>query len=73
MHEYVFRSKKDVMRYLQTGDIRSCAVRPTKRDPYSTMKDDSVSLHLLDLRPVFPVKSILATCLIPPVLHVTAF
>ncbi|PHU28246.1 hypothetical protein BC332_00339 [Capsicum chinense] len=43
MHEYVFRSKKDVMRYLQTGDIRSCAVRPTKRDPYSTMKDDSPS------------------------------
>ncbi|PHT58053.1 hypothetical protein CQW23_00416 [Capsicum baccatum] len=45
MHEYVFRSKKDVMRYLQTGDIRSCAVRPTKRDPYSTMKDDSPSTH----------------------------
>ncbi|XP_016567388.2 uncharacterized protein LOC107865699 [Capsicum annuum] len=45
MHEYVFRSKKDVMRYLQTGDIRSCAVRPTKRDPYSTMKDDSPSNH----------------------------
>ncbi|XP_006358896.1 uncharacterized protein [Solanum tuberosum] len=42
---YVFRSKKDVMRYLQTGDIRSCAVKPTKRDPGSTMKDSSPSTH----------------------------
>ncbi|XP_060207103.1 uncharacterized protein LOC132634936 isoform X1 [Lycium barbarum] len=45
VHGYVFRSKKDVMRYLQTGDIRSCAMRPTKRDPDSTMKDDSPSTH----------------------------
>ncbi|MCD7460860.1 hypothetical protein HAX54_044623, partial [Datura stramonium] len=43
VHGYVFRSKKDVMRYLQTGDIRSCAMRPTKRDPHSTMKDNSPS------------------------------
>ncbi|KAK4365345.1 hypothetical protein RND71_016703 [Anisodus tanguticus] len=45
VHGYVFRSKKDVMRYLQTGDIRSCAIRPTKRDPDSTMKDNSASTH----------------------------
>ncbi|KAJ8526897.1 hypothetical protein K7X08_029374 [Anisodus acutangulus] len=45
VHGYVFRSKKDVMRYLQTGDIRSCAMRPTKRDPGSTMKDNSPSTH----------------------------
>nr|XP_010325420.1 uncharacterized protein LOC101264354 isoform X2 [Solanum lycopersicum] len=45
VHGYVFRSKKDVMRYLQTGDIRSCAVKPTKRDPGSTMKDNSPSTH----------------------------
>jgi len=70
---YVFRSKKDVMRYLQTGDIRSCAVKPTKRDPGSTMKDSSVSLHLLDLSPVFPIKSICAICSITPVIHVTDF
>lgn len=61
------------MRYLQTGDIRSCAVKPTKRDPGSTMKDNSVSLHLLDLPPVFPIKSICAICSITPVIHVTAF
>ncbi|XP_055821477.1 uncharacterized protein LOC129890012 isoform X2 [Solanum dulcamara] len=45
VHGYVFRSKKDVMRYLQTGDIRSCAVKPTKRNPDSAMKDNSPSTH----------------------------
>ncbi|XP_027340643.1 methyl-CpG-binding domain-containing protein 13-like isoform X3 [Abrus precatorius] len=28
---YVFRSKKDVLRYLESGDIRSCAFRPSRR------------------------------------------
>ncbi|CAJ1937481.1 unnamed protein product [Sphenostylis stenocarpa] len=28
---YVFRSKKDVLRYLESGDIRSCAFKPSKR------------------------------------------
>ncbi|XP_009782391.1 uncharacterized protein [Nicotiana sylvestris] len=43
VHGYVFRSKKDVMRYLQTGDISRCAMRPTKRDPDSEMKGNSPS------------------------------
>ncbi|XP_073027615.1 uncharacterized protein [Primulina eburnea] len=30
---YVFRSKKDVMRYLETNDIGSCAVTPKRREP----------------------------------------
>uniref|UniRef100_A0A0V0J1C0 Putative ovule protein n=1 Tax=Solanum chacoense TaxID=4108 RepID=A0A0V0J1C0_SOLCH len=38
---YVFRSKKDVFRYLQTGDISSCAIRPVKRDLDATMKESS--------------------------------
>lgn len=28
---YVFRSKKDVMRFLESGDIRSCAFKPSRR------------------------------------------
>ncbi|KAE9597740.1 putative DNA-binding domain-containing protein [Lupinus albus] len=28
---YVFRSKKDVLRYLESGDIRTCAFRPSRR------------------------------------------
>ncbi|XP_052731083.1 uncharacterized protein LOC108347408 isoform X2 [Vigna angularis] len=28
---YVFRSKKDVLRYLASGDIRSCAFKPSRR------------------------------------------
>ncbi|XP_027921646.1 methyl-CpG-binding domain-containing protein 13-like isoform X2 [Vigna unguiculata] len=28
---YVFRSKKDVQRYLKSGDIRSCAFKPSRR------------------------------------------
>ncbi|KAH1235587.1 Methyl-CpG-binding domain-containing protein 13 [Glycine max] len=28
---YVFRSKKDVLRYLESGDIRSCAFKPSRR------------------------------------------
>ncbi|KAL6536429.1 hypothetical protein OROGR_013001 [Orobanche gracilis] len=28
---YVFRSKLDALRYLETNDIRSCAIRPKKR------------------------------------------
>ncbi|KAI3689563.1 hypothetical protein L2E82_47524 [Cichorium intybus] len=29
---YVFRSKLDAIRYLETGDINLCAIRPRKRD-----------------------------------------
>lgn len=43
---YVFRSKKDVFRYLQTGDISSCAIRPVKRDLDAAMTDSSVSHHI---------------------------
>uniref|UniRef100_A0A5B7ANX5 Putative methyl-CpG-binding domain-containing protein 13 isoform X1 n=1 Tax=Davidia involucrata TaxID=16924 RepID=A0A5B7ANX5_DAVIN len=28
---YIFRSKKDALRYLETGDISSCAIKPMKR------------------------------------------
>ncbi|RAL44395.1 hypothetical protein DM860_011672 [Cuscuta australis] len=38
---YVFRSKKDVMRYVQTGDIEKCAVRPNKRDSMSGTNNQS--------------------------------
>ncbi|VFQ69386.1 unnamed protein product [Cuscuta campestris] len=41
---YEFRSKKDVMRYLDTGDIGKCVVKPTKRDPESATKDKPI-LH----------------------------
>ncbi|CAN4127415.1 unnamed protein product [Withania somnifera] len=41
VHGYVFRSKKDVFRYLQTGDINSCAIRPVKRDQDAAMKESS--------------------------------
>ncbi|XP_019446599.1 PREDICTED: methyl-CpG-binding domain-containing protein 13-like isoform X2 [Lupinus angustifolius] len=29
---YVFHSKKDVLRYLESGDIRTCAHRPSRRE-----------------------------------------
>ncbi|CAN4077775.1 unnamed protein product [Withania somnifera] len=48
VHGYAFRSKKDVFRYLQTGDINSCAIRPVKRDQDATMKETSVSRHISD-------------------------
>ncbi|XP_073118639.1 uncharacterized protein [Henckelia pumila] len=43
---YVFRSKKDVLRYLETNDISSCAIRPKRReidDPNSVKKKTSSS------------------------------
>lgn len=36
---YEFRSKRDVLRYLETGDIRKCVIKPKKRDPESASKD----------------------------------
>lgn len=49
---YVFRSKKDVMRYLKTGDINQCAYRPKKmrsndQDLTSDEKEVAVSLYFL--------------------------
>ncbi|XAR55051.1 hypothetical protein NMG60_11030427 [Bertholletia excelsa] len=29
---YVFRSQKDVLRYLETGDVNKCSIKPMKRD-----------------------------------------
>lgn len=29
---YIFRSKLDALRYLDTGDINLCAIRPRKKD-----------------------------------------
>ncbi|KAK2989061.1 hypothetical protein RJ640_018850 [Escallonia rubra] len=29
---YIFRSKLDVLRYLETGDINKCAIKPKKKD-----------------------------------------
>lgn len=43
VHGYKFHSKKEVLRYLQTGDASRCARRPAKRNVASTTKDDSVS------------------------------
>ncbi|XP_075476098.1 uncharacterized protein LOC142517645 isoform X8 [Primulina tabacum] len=38
---YIFRSKKDVLRFLDTNDIRSCAIRPKRRetDDFQSTKD----------------------------------
>ncbi|GMQ05315.1 hypothetical protein CsSME_00050392 [Camellia sinensis var. sinensis] len=42
---YVFRSQKDALRYLETGDISSCATKPTKRDEVKFLNGEtSVSL-----------------------------
>nr|GMD99901.1 Methyl-CpG-binding domain-containing protein [Ipomoea batatas] len=38
---YVFRSKKDALRYLETGDIGKCVMKPSKRVPGSTVNDIS--------------------------------
>lgn len=51
---YVFRSKKDVMRYLETGDINQCACRPKTlcgkdQDLTSGETEVTVSLHFLVL------------------------
>ncbi|TKY60597.1 Methyl-CpG-binding domain-containing protein 13 [Spatholobus suberectus] len=37
---YVFRSKKDVLRYLESGDIRSCAFKPSRRQ---IQEDDNLA------------------------------
>ncbi|KAA8522376.1 hypothetical protein F0562_013263 [Nyssa sinensis] len=41
---YVFRSQKDALRYLETGDINRCAIKPKKRDVSDVeMKNDELS------------------------------
>ncbi|KAL6843158.1 hypothetical protein ACP4OV_026871 [Aristida adscensionis] len=51
---YEFRSMKDVHRYLQTGDIRQCAMRPKKRtihDVYVTENQPQGSTSSQHTRP----------------------
>ncbi|XP_073312286.1 uncharacterized protein [Primulina huaijiensis] len=46
---YVFRSKKDVMRYLETNDIGSCAVTPKRREPDDLkLIENKISLNSAD-------------------------
>nr|GMD78760.1 Methyl-CpG-binding domain-containing protein [Ipomoea batatas] len=40
---YVFLSKKDALRYIETGDIEKCAIRPKKRDSGSGTNEESAS------------------------------
>ncbi|XP_019171148.1 PREDICTED: uncharacterized protein LOC109166711 [Ipomoea nil] len=40
---YVFHSKKDALRYIETGDIEKCAIRPKKRDSGSGTNEESAS------------------------------
>ncbi|KAI5655535.1 hypothetical protein M9H77_32722 [Catharanthus roseus] len=42
---YAFRSKRDVMRYLDTGDISSCVIKPAKWD-LTEQKSIMVDTHL---------------------------
>lgn len=47
---YEFRSKVDALRYLETGDINNCAIRPKKKGINGTKsvpEDNSVSVLLL--------------------------
>lgn len=41
---YVFRSKKDVMRYLESGDIGKCAFKPSRRQ---IQDKDNITVSLL--------------------------
>ncbi|XP_074330836.1 uncharacterized protein LOC141668052 isoform X1 [Apium graveolens] len=43
---YEFRSKPDVLRYLETGDINSCKIKPKKRDVNGLMSAQNISLSL---------------------------
>ena len=41
---YVFRSKKDALRYVKSGDISACAIKPFKRQ---NQDEDKVSVRLV--------------------------
>lgn len=43
---YVFRSKKDALRYLNSGDISSCALKPYKRQ---IQDEDKITVRLVFL------------------------
>jgi len=58
---YVFRSKKDVLRYLESGDIRSCAFRPSRRQ---IQDEDNLTVRYFCMTTIlllFPLLSILLT------------
>ncbi|XP_057511095.1 methyl-CpG-binding domain-containing protein 13-like isoform X2 [Actinidia eriantha] len=38
---YVFGSQKDALRYLETGDIRSCSIKPRKREEFRFLNEQS--------------------------------
>ncbi|GFS32425.1 hypothetical protein Acr_00g0022720 [Actinidia rufa] len=38
---YVFGSQKDALRYLETGDIRSCSIKPRKREKFRFLNEQS--------------------------------
>ncbi|KVH91854.1 DNA-binding, integrase-type, partial [Cynara cardunculus var. scolymus] len=47
---FIFRSKLDALRYLETGDINLCAIRPRKKDENgneinSTVKQQNAQIH----------------------------
>ncbi|XP_071689723.1 uncharacterized protein [Rutidosis leptorrhynchoides] len=42
LSEYVFFSKKDALRYLESGDVKNCVIKPVKRD----MNEDSHNANL---------------------------
>lgn len=41
---YVFHSKKDVLRYLESGDIDKCAMKPSRRQ---NQDEDNSTVRLL--------------------------
>ncbi|KAI3828830.1 hypothetical protein L1987_02940 [Smallanthus sonchifolius] len=43
LSEYAFFSKKDALRYLESGDIRKCVMRPIRRD---VNRDDTRNVNL---------------------------
>lgn len=46
---YEFRSKPDVLRFLETGDITSCKMKPKKRDVNDLMSGENISVSLHNL------------------------
>lgn len=49
---YVFLSQKDALRYLKSGDIRMCAMRPKKRDELGFLNEASSVSVCLALFPI---------------------
>ncbi|CAH9094217.1 unnamed protein product [Cuscuta epithymum] len=45
---FEFRSKKDALRYIKTGDIAKCVMKPMKRDPVSAIKDNPIQHDVVE-------------------------